>query len=113
MSVIDRVKEHFAGYGTRQIEVPEWGEAPDKPLVIYYTPLTIADQQRITNAGNKLGELHKVIECLLIKAKDAQGNPVFTLADKQTLLKSADSNVIARVVREMMQPADPEDVEKK
>jgi hypothetical protein len=38
---------------------------------------------------------------------------MFTLADKQALLKAADSNVIARVVRDMMTLPDPEDVEKK
>ena len=41
-SPIERAKAHFKAQSVKTIEVPEWGEA-DKPLVIYVTPITLAE----------------------------------------------------------------------
>jgi hypothetical protein len=48
----------FAGDGTRAIEVPEWGESAEKPLVIYFASRVTLEGSAVacTNiAGNKLG----------------------------------------------------------
>ena len=50
---------------------------------------------------------------IVLKAKDGEGNKIFKLDDKLTLLINADANVIARVATEMLNGVSYEDAEKK
>lgn len=111
MAVIDQVRAHFDAQAVRQIDVPEWG-ADGTPLTIHFRPLNLAEKQRILRAGDNEGRLMSLIEALLIKALDAEGKPLFTIADKKFLRERADPDVIARVVAEMMASASIEDAAK-
>jgi hypothetical protein len=50
---------------------------------------------------------------IMLKAKDKDGNKIFKLDDKQTLLNKADTDVIARVATEMLNTISLEEAEKK
>ena len=111
MSVIDRVKEHFESQGVKTINVAEWGEE-GQPLVIYSSPFTLAEKRNLFK-GAKNDDLGVLVDAIVLKAKDSDGNKIFKLDDKLTLLNSADANVIARVATEMLAGVSYEEAEKK
>ena len=111
MSVIDRVKDHFESKGINTIEVAEWGEE-GKPLVIYSKPFTLAEKRNLfKNAKND--DLAVLVDAIVLKALDAEGNKIFKLDDKKTLLNNADPDVIATVATQMLNSTTPEEAEKK
>jgi hypothetical protein len=111
MSVIDRVKEHFESQGVKKIEVAEWGEE-GQPLVIYCSPFTLAEKRNLFK-GARTDDLGVLVDAVMLKAKDKDGNKVFKLDDKQVLLNKADPEIIARVATEMLNTISIEDAEKK
>jgi hypothetical protein len=111
MSVIDRVKDHFEKQGIKKIEVAEWGEE-GSPLVIYCSPFSMAEKRNLFK-GAKSDDLSVLVDALMLKARDADGNKVFKLDDKQVLLNKADPEVIARVATEMLNTIPFEEAEKK
>jgi hypothetical protein len=111
MNVIDRVKAQFEALGIKKIEVAEWGEE-GKPLIIYCSPFTLGEKRNLFK-GAKNDDLGVLVDAIVLKAKDADGNKIFKLDDKLTLLNSADANVIAKVSTEMLNGVSYEDAEKK
>jgi len=111
MNVIDRVKAHFEQQGVKKIEVAEWGEE-GKPLVIYCSPFTLGEKRNLFK-GAKNDDLAVLVDAIVLKAKDSEGNKIFKLDDKLTLLNNADANVIARVSTEMLNGVSYEEAEKK
>tara|TARA_R110000772_G_scaffold94907_1_gene193129 strand:+ start:1061 stop:1396 length:336 start_codon:yes stop_codon:yes gene_type:complete len=111
MSVIDRVKEHFESQGVKKIEVAEWGEE-GQPLVIYCSPFTLAEKRNLFK-GARNDDLGVLVDAIMLKAKDKDGNKIFKLDDKHSLLNKADPDIIARVSTEMLNSASLEEAEKK
>jgi len=111
MSVIDRVKEHFESQGVKTINVAEWGEE-GQPLVIYCSPFTLAEKRNLFK-GARNDDLGVLVDAIMLKAKDKDGNKLFKLDDKQILLNKADPEVIARVATAMLATMPYEDAEKK
>ena len=50
---------------------------------------------------------------LVLKALDKDGNKLFTLENKLTLMHKVDSDVVAKIANAMVQTPDPEEVKKK
>jgi hypothetical protein len=111
MNVIDRVKEHFLQQSVKKIEVAEWGEE-GKPLIIYCTPFTLGEKRNLFK-GAKNDDLGVLVDAIVLKSKDGEGNKIFKLDDKLTLLNNADANVIARVATELLNGVTYEEAEKK
>jgi len=111
MQIIDRVKAQFEALGIKKIEVAEWGEE-GKPLIIYCSPFTLGEKRNLFK-GAKNDDLGVLVDAIVLKAKDSDGNKIFKLDDKLTLLNNADANVIARVSTEMLSGNSYEDSEKK
>ena len=111
MSVIDRVKEHFENQGVKKIEVAEWGEE-GKSLIIYSKPFTLAEKRNLFK-GARQDDLGVLVDAIVLKARDNEGNKIFKLDDKKTLLNNADPDVIARVATEMLNTVPYEEAEKK
>lgn len=95
MDAIDLVREHFASLGTRKIEVPEW------KLTIYAAPVTLAEKNRLYKKS-KESDMELLVDLLIMKATDANGQKLFTLEHKPTLLNKADSNVLGRVANAIL-----------
>ena len=105
MSAIDRIKAHFDALATKQIEVPEWG------ITIHSTPVTIAERSKIYS-GVKDGDDHSaLVNVLLVKAKDADGKPLFTIDDKAALYQHADAAVMIRVAAAILSRGAPDSTE--
>ena len=111
MNVIDRVKSQFEALGIKKIEVAEWGEE-GKPLTIYCSPFTLAEKRNLFK-GAKNDDLGVLVDVIVLKSKNADGEKIFKLDDKQVLLNNADANVIARVSTEILSSTSYEEAEKK
>jgi len=111
MSVIDRVKDHFENQGVKKIEVAEWGEE-GKPLIIYSTPMSMAEKRNLFKQA-KDGDLGVMVDAIVLKSKDADGNKIFKLDDKKVLMNSADPEVIAKVAGEILNTTPLDEIEKK
>jgi hypothetical protein len=102
-SVIDQIKRHFDGQGIKSIDVYEWADEQGKPLTIYYEAMTVKAKDRLKKYNDKYGNtLEWLVHVLIIHALNAQGEPLFTLEDKQTLMQRADASVIERVASAIM-----------
>ena len=87
MSIAKRIAEKQKRQ-RRTIDVPEWGE-DGTPLLIYVSEVTAGDL-------DKLQRKHKdflnnmtiagMVDLLILKAEDADGNRMFSLEDKFTLM---------------------------
>lgn len=99
---IARVRAHFDSIAPKTITVPEWDN-----LEIHASPVTIAERGRIY-AGDTKDEHELVCRILVVKAKDKDGKPLFTIADMPALLHHADPGVLVRVASEIMGSKSPE-----
>lgn len=95
MDPIDLVREHFASLGTRKIEVPEW------KLTVYAAPVTLAEKNRLYRKSRE-SDMELLVDLLIMKASDANGQKLFNIDHKPTLLNKADSNVVARVANAIL-----------
>jgi hypothetical protein len=105
MRAIDAVVAHFNAIGVRYVDVPEW-IVDGKPLRVHYKPLTIAERKHVLRDENTDADV------LIAKAIDANGEKLFTLADKQLLLLDAVAGVVTRVVTVLLSIPKVEDAEK-
>ena len=112
LKVLDQVVRHFEHQGTRIIHVPEWGDE-DGPLQIHVSPYTM-DEQKKLRARNKgdLDDPSVLVDLLILKAEDGQGNKMFELGDKPQLMRKADANILARVAAEITSAEGLEDTAK-
>ncbi len=111
MNIIDRVKAQFESLGIKKIEVAEWGEE-GKPLIIYCSPFTLGEKRNLFK-GAKNDDLAVLVDAIVLKAKDSEGNKIFKLDDKLVLLNNADPSVIARVSKDILSSTSYEEAEKK
>lgn len=107
MHIIEKAKSHFKNQNVNVIEVPEWGEN-GSPFLIYSTPFTLAEKDKIFK-GSQESSLKVLVDCLILKAKDEKGDPIFTLEHKRDLLNSVDPNVIVRIANQMIETASMDD----
>ena len=112
MSVIDRVKNHFATLKTITIEVPEWKDDDGKPTVIYWNPITLAEKKRLFQKSDNLNDVGILADIILMKAIDKDGKKLFTLEDKIPLMHKVDSDVLAKVATQIIQTITPDEVKK-
>ncbi len=108
--IIDRVKAHFDAKEDKIIEVLEWGDGVN-PLHIHCSPLTLAQKNRLYKMA-KEDDLGLMVEALIMKAKDSEGNCLFSRADKPDLMRNCDPDVLIRVATSIMGESDSETAEK-
>ncbi len=95
-------------------EVPEWGD-DDAPLVLYATELLCGEFNRLQKKHpdflNKQ-TVEGLVDLILMKAQDADGEKVFDLEDKAILMRQPVS-VVSQVASALMGAVDDvEELEK-
>ena len=100
MDAIDLVREHFASLGTKRIEVPEW------KLVVYSSPVTLAEKNKLYRKSRE-NDMELLVDILVMKASNENGEKLFNMDNKITLLNKADSNVVARVANAILSDEAP------
>lgn len=109
MGVMDRIGEHWKSLAPRVIEVPEWGDATDKPLLIYGMPMNVASADKIFSAG-KNSSFEMFVEALIQLACNETGEKLFTIADRPVLRRTAAKEIIERVGLELIKARDSDEI---
>jgi hypothetical protein len=97
----------------RHIEVIEWGDE-GKPEKVYYGPLLAGELNRIQRKHpNFLGSasFDAMVDLIILKAENGQGEKLFTLEDKAILMRE-EVGVISTVAAAFMSGDSVEDAEK-
>jgi hypothetical protein len=111
MGAIDNVVAHFDAQEVNSFEVPEWG-TEGKPLVIYSKPLTLYESKKLYRMSND-NDLEVMVYAIITKALDADGEKIFSLADKENLMNRADVTVVANVAGKILGAMSPSQAEEK
>jgi hypothetical protein len=111
MKLIEKAKAHFNALEIKEIEIPEWS-VDGEILKIYSKPLTLAEMSKLQKYA-KDDDVALMAYCLIHKALDAEGDKVFDIGDKATLMNGVDKDVLARVATEIMSAPTVEEQEKK
>lgn len=101
MSLAKKIAERHQA-NRRQIEVVEWGE-DDTPLVMYCGALTCGDVSRLQRKhANFLSNptIDAMVDLILAKAEDKNGEKIFTLEDKPVLMRES-VTLISRIAGAM------------
>jgi len=110
MQAIDSLTKHYKNLGIEQIVVDDWVDDEGNAFVIYYAPFTLGEVARLERFMVK-GEAELAVECLIIKALDANRKKLFKQTDRPTLLNYCDQNMISNIVKEIMKKAEGETAE--
>ena len=95
MDAIDLVREHFASIGLKRIEVPEW------KLTVFAAPMTLAEKNKLYKKSRE-NDMELLVDILILKACNEQGEKLFNIDNRLVLLNKADSNVVARVANAIL-----------
>ena len=101
MNILDRVVAHYDAKEVIKVEIPEWPDEAGNPTVLFSQPWSLEDRKRLARASNE-DETEFLIRILILKLEDENGDKVFDLSHKPTLLKKADPSVVARITGEIM-----------
>ena len=113
MSVIDIAKSHFDNIGVQSMEVSEWKDGDDKPVTLYWNPITLLEKDRLLKKSQSLNDVAILADVLIMKALDKDGKKVFKLSDKETLMHKADPDVLTRIASKMVQAPSVDELKKK
>ena len=113
MSVIDIAKSHFDNIGVQSMEVAEWKDENGKPVILYWNPITLLEKNRLLKKSDTLNDIAILADVIVMKALDKDGKKVFKLEDKQTLMNSADPNILQRIAQKMVEVPSIDELKKK
>ena len=113
MSILESAKSHFENMGVQSIEIPEWKDANGNPSIIYWNPITLSEKNKLFQKSGNMSDVSILADILVLKALDKDGNKLFTLENKLTLMHKVDSDVVAKIANAMVQTPDYEEVKKK
>jgi hypothetical protein len=103
MKAIEQAKAHFKTLKTKTIEVAEWGGEDGQPLVIYVEPFTLKDKAKLQAVTKVTGsEIDALVELVVMKSLDKNGEKLFTIEDKHALRNAVDSRILERISGEIM-----------
>ena len=112
MSVIDIAKSHFENIGVQSMEVPEWTDQDGKAVVIYWNPITLSEKNRLLKKSDTLNDVAILADIMIMKALDKDGNKVFKLEDKITLMHKSDPDVLTRIAQKMVSAPTTDELKK-
>lgn len=98
----------------RSIDVPEWGEDDSSPLKVFYGPFLAMEMDKVQRKHPNFLQnisLAGMVEIIVMKAEDKDGNKLFGLDDKPVLMREPMS-LITRIAGAMMATDTVEEQEK-
>jgi hypothetical protein len=102
-AVLAAAKAHFkdvlAGGLKGPIRVPEW-----KADIYYKAATSFQQESKIVELTSQGKTVEALIEALIMRALDEDGNAIFQKADKPELMRSVDPTIIMRIMSEMNDP---------
>lgn len=113
MNLAKRIAER-QNAARKTIEVIEWGEDEGSPLIIHFTPMLALEIEKIQRKHPNFFQqmtVQGMVDLIILKAENKDGEKLFTLEDKPVLMRE-EFTVIARVSAEMMTSRTVEEHEK-
>ena len=95
MGIMDKISKHYQSSisgDLLKLHVEEWDSD-----IYYRTSYPLHIEGKISELQSQNKTVEALVESIVLKAKDAQGNRLFQDADKIKLLHEADPQVIIRV----------------
>ena len=93
--LMDKIKTHFSSQERMHFYVPEWDQD------IYMTPLSIREQEKI-NSRAKDSPMQIAVYGLILKAEDKDGEKLFGLDDKVTLLNNVSFKTVEKIITKLL-----------
>ena len=103
--LLEKIKTHFSSQERMHLYVPEWDQD------IYMTPLSIQEQLKITTRA-KDSPVQLAVYGLILKAENEQGDKLFGLDDKMTLLNNCSFKTVERIISALLITGDVVEAEK-
>lgn len=113
MSLAKRIAQRHEA-ARKQIEVAEWGEDDGTPLMIYCGPLLAIEMDKIQRKHPNFFQSATVpgmVDLIIMKAENKEGEKLFTLEDKPVLNRE-EFSIIARIAGDMISSTSVEEHEK-
>lgn len=101
MSIAKRIADRTSA--KRHIDVSEWGDE-GKPEKVFYGPLLAGELNRIQRKHPNFlssASFEAMIDLIILKAENGQGEKLFTLEDKAVLMRE-EVSVISTVAAALM-----------
>lgn len=99
VKAMDKITGHFRNKITGQMKsiyVPEWD------LEIFFKETnTLTEESKMLALAQQGKTIEALVETLITKARDKDGNKIFRPMDKVTLMNEADPTVVIRVTGEI------------
>lgn len=111
MSIAQRIAARTSQ--KRHIEVPQWGE-PGSPEKVYFGPLLAGELNRIQRKHPSFlqsASFEAMVDLIILKAENGQGEKLFTLEDKPILMRE-EVSIISSVAADLMSSTNVEEHEK-
>ncbi len=109
ISPIDKILSSVSNE-MRMTVIDEWS-APGEPFEVYYRPVTLAVKQKIQKHA-KGNDQASSVYTLIFMACDNQGNNLFTVADKSSLMNNVPSKQIDQLALIMLDIETADSLEK-
>ena len=88
MSIAKRIAAKRADKARNFVDVEEWGEG-DQPLRLYFTEVSARDIEKVQRKHKDFltsPSMSAMVEMIILKCEEENGDPAFTLEDKPILL---------------------------
>ena len=106
MSIKDNMREHWESLDTdTSLEIPEWG-------TFYKQPMNMEQKGKLFKRMEE-DSITGLAYVLIHLAKDKKGDNLFTLEDKQFLMKKVDPDLLSKVATWLMTTPTQSDIKKK
>ena len=103
--LLERIKTHFSSQERTHFYIEEWSQD------VYMSALSLREQDKI-NARGKESPYQIAVYALILKAEDEQGEKLFTLDDKVTLLNNVSFVTVEKIITAMFNSGGVEESEK-
>jgi len=74
--------------------------------------MNLSEKNKLFKKSDNLSDVSILADIVVMKAIDKDGNKLFTLEDKLTLMHKVDSDILSRIATAMVQAITPEEVKK-
>lgn len=109
--IIERVKAHRDALGRKEIEVAEWLDEGGEATILFARPITLGEMRRWYKGING-DDVSVLVDVIIAKAEDVDGEKVFSQEDKPILLRTAEYSVLSRIAGQMLDHSSMDDIEK-
>lgn len=110
-----RAKAHFASQAAISFKVPQWADDQGRPLVVTARPLNLMDKDHLAAVGRDVGaeSFELMAHIVILHARDEQGRPLFTMADKPDLMARVDPDVLTDIAARIVNGPTVGEIKKK